>query len=229
MGRSASERHHGRVQTALSAQPRAFARRWISAWSSLAFRWSFLLALAALIGSLALLSQVLRAAELRPGAVLEDPLLARFAARDLSVLSFTVIYGGLLAALLDLLGHPRHLLRGLVAYTLVALGRAATVWVTPLDPPRTMVTLRDPLIETFGPAQLLTRDLFFSGHTATLFLMALCVPSRWLRSLLFPATAVVAVLVLLQHAHYTVDVLVAPCMAFCAFRLAAFASERVSG
>lgn len=205
-----------------------YIQGWRSAWRAPRFRGSLALTVAVLAGTLALLSHVLQLVEQRPGARLEDPLLALFSPRDLSTATFTVIYGCMLVALIDLARRPWSLLRALIGYILVALARAAMMWVTPLDPPEHLIPLRDPFIETFGPGALLTRDLFFSGHTSTLFLLALCVPSRWLRAPLFVATLAVAALVLAQHAHYTIDVLVAPCVAFCAFRLADCACARVN-
>ena len=51
------------------------------------------------------------------------------------------------------------------------------MWATPLDPPPGMIVLEDPLVQLFGGASRpLTRDLFFSGHTSTMFLLFLAVP-----------------------------------------------------
>ncbi len=36
-----------------------------------------------------------------------------------------------------------------------------------------MIILNDPLVEFFGTGQTLTKDLFFSGHTATLLILFL--------------------------------------------------------
>jgi len=72
----------------------------------------------------------------------------------------------------------------------------------------------DPLVQVFGTGEVLTRDLFFSGHTATLALLALLAPGRTSRRFFVVCTLLVAVCVLWQHVHYTVDVLVAPFFAF---------------
>lgn len=218
-----------RVDDRANDPPRSFAARWHAALGTPAFRWRLLLAVSGVAATLAGLARLTAAVELRAGALLPDPLLAWLPARDVSAPSFALIYGGLVVALIDLARRPWFFVRALTAYALMILARLAMMWATPLDPPPGLIPLRDPFVEAFGPGQVLTRDLFFSGHTSTLFLLALCVPSRWLKAPLFLATLAVAVLVLIQHAHYTVDVLVAPCVAFCAFRLAAFASERESG
>ncbi len=71
-----------------------------------------------------------------------------------------------------------------------------------------------------GASAVLTRDLFFSGHTSTLFLISLAVPGRRARPFFLACTAAVATCVLVQHVHYTVDVLAAPFFAYGAWRAA---------
>jgi membrane-associated phospholipid phosphatase len=75
-------------------------------------------------------------------------------------------------------------------------------------------------VEVLGPGQVLTKDLFFSGHTSTMFLLALMAPGRATRIFFLACTVVVGSCVLWQHVHYTVDVLVAPLFAFAAYALA---------
>jgi len=102
----------------------------------------------------------------------------------------------------------------------------ACMWSLPLDPPPTnppptMITLADPFVETFTPGSAaLTRDLFFSGHTSILVMMALIVRTRRLRIVFGALATVMAVAVTLQHVHYTVDVLVAPMAAWLAVTIA---------
>ncbi len=101
---------------------------------------------------------------------------------------------------------------------MVAL-RIAAMWATPLEAPPGMIPLEDPVVRLFGPGRLLTKDLFFSGHTSTLFLLALTVPGRGWKALFVAATAAVAVGVLVQHVHYAIDVLAAPFFAYASVRL----------
>lgn len=185
-------------------------RPWTLALSSLA-----VVALA-LAGFGALVAHV----EQRPGSVLRDPVLAWFAPRDLSTPSFVAIYGSLALALAVLARRPRRLTLALNAYTLMLGLRALLMAVTPLAPPTTIVPLRDPLVEGLGGSGALTHDLFFSGHVATGLVLAGACPRGWARWLLVALSSLVGVLMLLQHAHYTVDVLVAPLAAFAALDVA---------
>ncbi len=174
------------------------------------------------MAALVLLARFLEWNEARPGATLSDPVLALLPPRDLTWLTFSLIYLGLAAGVARLAREPRALLLALQAYVLMVLFRIAAMWATPLDAPPGMLPLEDPLVRLFGPGKLLTKDLFFSGHTSTLFLLALTVPGRRWKALFLACTAAVGVSVLAQHVHYTADVLVAPFFAYASVRLAEF-------
>jgi hypothetical protein len=177
------------------------------------------LALVGLIAVLMVMSRFLAWVELRPGVVLNDPVLALVPSRDLSWITFALIYLGLLSGVAMLLPHPRQLVLGMQAYAVMVILRMLVMSVTPLDPPIGMVALRDPLVQSVSSGEPLTRDLFFSGHTSTMFLLTLLAPGRATRIFFGVCTALVAVLVLWQHVHYTVDVLVAPLFAYVSWKL----------
>ncbi|HTP49615.1 MAG TPA: phosphatase PAP2-related protein [Anaeromyxobacteraceae bacterium] len=194
---------------------------WREAWGRKAFRVHLAATVPALLAALAALAAFVKRVERRPGVVLPDPVLALFAPRDLTWLTFALIYVGLLAGVALLARRPRLLVAGAEAYVLMVLFRMAVMWVAPFDPPPGMIDLQDPLVERLGgTSQVLTRDLFFSGHTATLFLVSLAMPSRRSRVVLLLCAVAVGACVLLQHVHYTLDVLAAPFFAYGAWRLA---------
>jgi hypothetical protein len=185
------------------------------------FRLRLGLILPALVATLAALAALVKRVELRPGVVLPDPVLAMLAPRDVTWPVFTLIYVGIVLAVLLLVRSPVRLLLGAQGYVIMALLRIVVMWATPLDPPPGMIVLEDPLVQGFGGAsQPLTRDLFFSGHTSTMFLLFLAVPGRATRAFFLAATVGVAFLVLVQHVHYAVDVLAAPPFAYAAWRIA---------
>ncbi len=173
----------------------------------------------ALIAVLAVMARFLAWVELRPGVLLPDPVLAAVPARDVTWITFGLVYVGIITTVIVLLPYPRRLVAGAQAYAVMVLFRMAVMSVTPLEAPPGMIALRDPLVEIIGTGEVLTRDLFFSGHTATLALLTLLAPGRALRRFFVVGTALVAVCVLWQHVHYTVDVLVAPFFAFAAREL----------
>jgi len=89
----------------------------------------------------------------------------------------------------------------------------------PLEPPSDLIQLKDPITYLFYGNEYVTKDLFFSGHTATQFLMFLCLKKKTERMILLVSTFLIAIMVLFQHVHYTVDVLAAPIIAYLAYWL----------
>jgi hypothetical protein len=195
---------------------------WRCAWRDSAFRVRFLVTAPVVAAVLWIVPRFLDRVEARPGVVLADPVLRHIPATDVTWLTFVLIYGALLLAVLVLLAHPRRLVLAAQAYVLFLLFRVGLMAVTPLDPPAAMVPLVDPMVQSVGSGRVLTRDLFFSGHTATLFLLALAMPLRSLRRVGYGLTAAVALALVVQHVHYTVDVLVAPFVAYGSWRMASW-------
>lgn len=193
---------------------------WPDAWRDPRFRIRLVLTVPALALVLAILARFLDRTEGRPGVVLPDPVLSLLPPRDVTWLIFGLIYLGIFFGVARLGAEPRRLVVALQAYVVMVLFRIAAMGVTPLEAPPGMIPLHDPLVRLFGPGKLLTKDLFFSGHTSTLFLLAFAVPGRRSKAFFLFCTAAVAVGVLWQHVHYTIDVLVAPLFAYASFRLA---------
>ena len=199
-----------------------------TAWHHSGFRREFAATLAVAALVIFGLTRFLDGVEKRTGVVLPDPLLALFPAVDLTWMTFLIIYAGLIGAIALLLRHPRHFLCALQTYCLTAAVRIVAMWLVPLDPPSGMIALKDPVVEFFGGGNTLTRDLFFSGHTSTLLIIALALPGRRARRMFFSATAAVGLCVILQHVHYTIDVFAAIFFAYGCYRaIAAFHSTRL--
>jgi hypothetical protein len=195
--------------------------RWRAEWRDPGARVRWAISLLLLVAALSSWQQFLGWVELRPGVKLEDPVLDLFPPIDLTWPIFTLVYGGLIGAVVSLLGEPRALRIGVLGYALMVFVRIAIMYVTPLDPPDDMILLQDPMVGLIGVAKTPTRDLMFSGHTATLCLFAFASKSRSMRLLFTSAAAAIAVMMLFQHAHYTADILVAPLAAFSAYAIAA--------
>lgn len=147
--------------------------------------------------------------EERPGVVFTDPVLILFDPVDLTWLTFGLIYLSLLTAVISFSLKPERLLFAFQLYTFMVIVRMIGMYLLPLDPPDTLIVLNDPFVEFFGTGQTLTKDLFFSGHTATLFIFFLIEDKKILKSVFLICTIGVAITVLLQHVHYTIDVFAA--------------------
>ncbi|GAA3974203.1 phosphatase PAP2-related protein [Hymenobacter antarcticus] len=197
-------------------------QKWPQAWAQTSFRLRLGLIAALLLGLLPVVPGFYHFIQSRPGQLLADPLLALLPAHDVSVPTFALIYGAIAATLAYLLPRPQLLLRALWAYYLLQLLRMATLWLLPLEPPSTLLPLHDPVMDHLFAVttQPIVRDLFFSGHTATMALLALAGRGRRWRTALGLLTGAVGLLVLVQRVHYSYDVLAAPFFAWGAYWLA---------
>lgn len=158
-----------------------------------------------------------------------DPLITSVGPRDVTWLTFLVLYATLVITVARALPKPWLVLRGLHAYALLMLLRVCSMRAFVLEPPMDIIPLIDPVTQSFYPgATPFLKDLFFSGHTASLALMVCLARGKWARWLTVLATALVGTLVILQHVHWTVDVLAAPVFVWLAWKGAAF-TLRVCG
>ena len=179
---------------------------WKSALKSKRFRSVFIFSLITLAAALYCLALFLEYVETRKGISFDDPVLSFFTAVDLTWLIFAVIYTALIAAIFSLLPHPAQLLFAIQLYSLMVISRIAAMYILPLEPPQGMIVLQDPFVEYFGTGSALTKDLFFSGHTASLLIFYLSAENRKFKTAFLLLTILIAVLLILQKVHYTIDI-----------------------
>jgi hypothetical protein len=185
------------------------------------FRFQFLLTLILLIACALTAPVLFQWIEQRPGFSLEDPLLEVLPATDLSVVIFSLLYLFIVFGIIKLIREPEKFLFALQAFLHVTILRFTTLALTPLESPPGLKILRDPFIEILFYQQPVTKDLFFSGHTATLVLLYLLFRSTpVLRWVYLVGAITVSLLILIQHAHYTIDVVLAPVFVWVAYRIA---------
>ena len=214
---------HSLPQTATPAKAtRAKKKSWPAAWASPEFRGRLGLVLLGLLGLLALAPHFYHFIQARPGYRLADPILDLLPVHDESTPTFALIYGSIAATLTFLVPRPQLLLRAFWAYFFLQLVRMLTLWLVPLDPPAALLVLHDPVMDHLFEVttQPIVRDLFFSGHTATMALLTLAVRGKGRRWVLALLTMAVGTLVLVQRVHYSYDVLAAPAFAWLAYWLA---------
>jgi membrane-associated phospholipid phosphatase len=104
-------------------------------------------------------------------------------------------------------------------YSLMVAVRIVAMFLLPLNPPTKMIILNDPFVEFFGTGQTLTKDLFFSGHTATLFILFLVSENKIIKTIFLISTIAVAISVIMQHVHYSIDVFAAVFFAYACYKL----------
>lgn len=165
------------------------------------------------------LTDFLNFVETRKGVVLPDPILNLFEPIDLTWIIFALIYISLITAIIFLAKKPVQLVFTIQVYTLMVAVRIIAMYLLPLEPPAKMIVLNDPFVEYFGTGRILTKDLFFSGHTATLFILFLVFDKKVPRYLFLFLTILIAISVLLQHVHYTIDVFAALFFTYSCYKL----------
>lgn len=195
---------------------KSFKQVWSKANSEKYFRYDFLFSLIFLIVTMLIFSQFSQFVEMRTGVQFVDPILNKLVARDLTWPIFSLIYGAILFAIGILLYHPHRLILLFKAYSLMVLIRIVMMYLLPLNTPIGMIFLQDPFVSLFVTGKTLTKDLFFSGHTATMFLLFLVVPKKY-KTVFFLITLLVAIGVIFQKVHYAIDVVVAPFVSFVAY------------
>jgi len=153
----------------------------------------------------------------RNGYTLNDFVLHKVIATNVSVPLFIIIWCmGLLMAT-RAIQQPWLLMLFMWSFIFLSVFRITAIWLVPLNPPAGLIQLSDPIANTFYGKSFVTKDLFYSGHTATVFLIFLCLEKKGDKIAALAATFIVGILVLIQHIHYTIDVIAAPCFAFLCF------------
>jgi hypothetical protein len=159
--------------------------------------------------------------QVRPGFRIIDIVLDSITPRNVSFCIFSVIYFAVILGAISLITHPVLLLKCLQAYCLLVVMRMLALYLIPLEETPDYVPLEDPVIGYFFYNNSnITRDLFFSGHVSTLALMGFAVPQKWPKYFFILATLLTALLMLVQHVHYTIDIVAAPAFAWISIKAA---------
>ncbi len=201
----------------MSTEQSNLKKQWQKSFGNKQFRIQFVITAIVLGIVLYALSSFLSYVETRPGAVLNDPVLNLFSPVDLTWFVFVILYGALIFAVIYFIKNPVLLLKAMTAYAIMVIFRIIAMYLLPLDPPAKMIALQDPFVEFFGEGVTLTRDLFFSGHTAIMFIFFLIAEKKPIKLFFLIGTIIIAALVLVQHVHYSVDVFVAFFVSYCSY------------
>jgi hypothetical protein len=196
------------------SEQRASVGIWKSNWQSSDYRKKCISGIILISFILMALPFFYQAIEQRHGISFNDYLLAWLPAYDLSLLIFTVIWAMTLLTFSRFKQDPNIFLTFLWGFILINLSRFVSIGLIPLNAPADLIPIHDPISNQFYGPKFITKDLFFSGHTAAMFLMFLCLKKRTDKILALLATIIIGIAVLLQHVHYTMDVVVAPVITY---------------
>jgi hypothetical protein len=190
---------------------------WKQSWKDPSFRYKLIITLVIFGLILLVFPHFFNYIEQREGLKLNDPLLPLLPPIDASTPIFISIWGITFLVVFRSFKNPQLLLTGLIGFVILTFFRMTTIYFFPLNPPDGLIPLRDPISNHFyGETSFITKDLFFSGHTSSQFLYFLCLQKRSDKILALLSSLIVGTLVLVQHVHYTIDVvaafpLVVPC------------------
>ncbi|SFC81310.1 phosphatase PAP2-related protein [Spirosoma endophyticum] len=179
---------------------------WNEAWRSSVFRTKFMIGVVGVIAILITFPYFFQTIEQHTGPVLNDWLLSQLPPYDVSLIIFLVIWAAGLLILIRSRRSPTIFLMFIYSYIIITLSRMISINLFPLNPPVGLIPMVDPLTNAFYGKVYITKDLFYSGHTSTIFLIFLCLRRRMDRLVTFIGTLVVASLLLVQHVHYTIDI-----------------------
>lgn len=163
----------------------------------------------------------MRINEQRVGLKFNEPLIEYILpVTDYTWYIFTLTYINISLGVIFLIKIPFDFLKTLQAYNLLLIFRLISISILPFEPPENMIPMQDPIIETIAAYDgFIYRDLFFSGHTATLFLLGLMLKNKFLKIYFYIVTGIVAFLLVKQQVHYSVDVMAAPFFAYLCYYL----------
>lgn len=192
--------------------------RYKETWYDKDFRYSLPVGIVAFVLSLIVNSYAIRFATENASNPVTDIILSNTRAYEVDGL---FVYGTLIVALFSIaivFAHPKRIPFALHALTLFILIRAIFTSLTHTGP------FEETYVSDFGQVinhAFFGADHFFSGHTGMPFLGALAfwhIP--WIRWSFIGASVFFAVVVLLGHLHYTIDVLAAFFITYAIYHLA---------
>jgi hypothetical protein len=193
---------------------------WSNAWTSVNYKRKIIIASLLFITVLLYYPHFFLLIQQRPGTGLNDPLLNVLPSLDVSPYIFLLIYLTVGLGIFRCAQSPHLFLLFLWSCLFLSLARMITMSLAPLNPPVGLVPLSDPILKPFYGPNNITKDLFFSGHTSSVFLIYLVLRKKWEKFLALIATVSVGILLLIQHIHYTIDVVFAPLFVYIVFVLA---------
>ena len=165
---------------------------------------------------------ILQYAENRVGIIIEKNWLTGIIApTDFSNVIFAFTYVATFLGIFFCFLKPYTTLLLIRTYLLLQFIRALTLLFVPLDAPEGIISLNDPFLHaTFYNGRSNLKDLFFSGHVATLVMFIPVISNKWIKLFLAIAATVAGMLLISQRVHYIIDIIAAPIFAVAAFYVA---------
>lgn len=200
---------------------RQIPEAWSRVWGSRGFRNQLVLSILVFVAVALHNFHYLRLWQERPGILINDLVLNQLPPFDFSWVIFALEYSTILLVFVFVLPYPERLVKGIQIFALVFIARTMCIYLVPLEPPKDMVFLYDPIAELLLHTKdsVVTKDLFFSGHVSALAALMLVSANVYVKRWAALVTFVVGVLIMWQHVHYSMDVVFAPIVSYMSYRL----------
>lgn len=182
---------------------------WLYHFQSKAFKLFFYIGIFALIAILLSFPVFFNHIEKRQGVILDEIILKILPSLNLSYYIFAIIWGTSLILIIESIKNPKIFIGFLWSFIFLSLSRMLTITLVPLEAPKNLIPLIDPISNTFYGGKFLTKDLFYSGHTATQLLIYIHLQKKWQKNCTLLASILIGIMVLIQHVHYSIDVIFA--------------------
>lgn len=158
--------------------------------------------------------------EARPGKQLHDFILNTLPAYNVSWGVFFCLYSAIVLGFVVHRSHPKIILLIVQTYVLITFTRMLSITLVPLEAPVGYVPLREPIVQFFtNGGRIISKDLFFSGHMTTVLSLYFGTQNPKAKKYMLLMVSFMAVLLLIQHVHYTIDVICAIPATWIVFRL----------
>ncbi|MBL0104667.1 MAG: phosphatase PAP2 family protein [Bacteroidetes bacterium] len=194
-------------------------KSWKAALSHTSFRNQFVITLIGILSFMFIFPSFFDWIESRTGKVLTDILLDQIPAMDVSFLIFFFLYSGIVVGVAAHYNHPKVILIAMQTYLLITLLRMASITLFPLNPPIGYIPLHEPFVQLFVKgSKIISHDLFFSGHVSTILSIYFSTRRRIINRYLLLCSIMISVLVLVQHVHYTIDVIAAVVLTYLVYK-----------
>ena len=197
-----------------------FGAKWMIAWKNKNFKNLVIIGSILLVLIFCFFPFFFQAIEKRDGITLNDWLLNKVPALNVSIFIFITIWAIALLCIVRMAQQPAIFIVTLWGYVFLCLMRILSISLVALNAPKELRDLKDPISNFFYGASFVTKDLFFSGHTSTMFLFFFCLQKKTDKTFALLGSLVVGFLLLIQHVHYSIDVLAAPFFAYICYWLA---------